>query len=269
MLFSASTVQTHFRISLLLVFLASTRALYTAFTRRRLSRPRAPAVRLSTDRQWDGHPVLSAAQLLHPHTDVAHRYWAELLAHTPAAERVVVDATAGNGHDSLVLAQAMARVGGGTLVLCDVQQRAIDATRARLAAAEADCGGWPAAMRLEWKVGDHAALLEGMPPGGCCLVVFNLGYLPGGDKSLVTTAASTVRALTAAERAVRPGGCVSATIYPGHEEGRREEAAVLEHAAALPQGAWSVHYTQWLNQRSKRNAEVRAPSVCLIQRMHD
>lgn len=71
--------------------------------------------------------------------------------------------------------------------------------------------------------------------------MFNLGYLPGGDKAVVTRAEETVRALEAAQRAVRAGGAVSATIYPGHDEGRREEAAVLEHAAALPQGEWSVH----------------------------
>ena len=99
------------------------------------------------------------------------------------------------------------------------------------------------------------------------LIVFNLGWLPGSDKTVMTTAETTARALRAAERAVRAGGCVSVTLYPGHDEGRREEESVLAHATALPQGEWSVHYIQWLNQRSKRSG-IRAPSLVLLQRMH-
>jgi len=210
--------------------------------------------------------VLSPVQLLHPHTDLAHRYWNASLTHAARLADepplTVVDATAGNGHDSLALARAMAEAGGGRLVLLDLQQRALDATRHRLASAG---GGWPS-LAVEYRLGDHAATLEALPADSAHLVCFNLGYLPGGDKAIVTTAASTIRALIAAERVVRAGGCVSVTLYPGHEEGRREEEAVLEHAAALPQGAWSVHYTQWLNQRSKRSG-IRAPSLVLLQRM--
>ena len=61
---------------------------------------------------------------------------------------------------------------------------------------------------------------------------------------------------------------MSATIYPGHAEGLAEEAAVLEHAAALTQGKWSVYHTAWLNQRNKRNGR-RAPSLVLLQHLHD
>ena len=50
------------------------------------------------DRLWDGKPVLSPVQLLHPHTDMAHRYWSDLLVERSSpAQQLVVDATAGNG----------------------------------------------------------------------------------------------------------------------------------------------------------------------------
>ena len=107
----------------------------------------------------------------------------------------------------------------------------------------------------------------GLDPASASLVVFNLGYLPGGDKEVYTRADTTVEALRAAERAVVAGGCVSATLYPGHAEGEREEEAVLRHAANLPFGQWSVHYTQWLNQRNKKDGS-RAPSLCLMQRLN-
>jgi hypothetical protein len=47
-----------------------------------------------------------------------------------------------------------------------------------------------------------------------------------------------------------------------------EEAVVLEHAAALPQGQWSVYHAQWLNQRNKRTGR-RAPSLVLMQYLHE
>ena len=49
------------------------------------------------ERQFDGHPVVSPATLLHPHTDFAQRYWTTLLK----AGDTVIDATVGNGHDAV------------------------------------------------------------------------------------------------------------------------------------------------------------------------
>lgn len=270
-------MMTRLRRAIGLLLVSSTRALCAALFRslpQRLTIGRVPASPLAVfgeavvdnGRLWDGKPVHSPVQLLHPHTDLGHRYWSDLLVHADSdSPSIVVDATAGNGFDSLVLAQALSRAGGGRLVLCDVQQRALDATRARLASdPTSGTNTWPT---VEYRLGDHCSFLEGMAERSVTLITFNLGYLPGGDKSIVTTAEGTLRALDAAERAVRPGGSVSVTLYPGHEEGRREEAAVLEHAAALPQGTWSVHYTQWLNQRSKRKG-IRAPSLVLLQKMN-
>ena len=118
---------------------------------------------------------------------------------------------------------------------------------------------------MELRCADHCAVLDALAPSSVSLVVFNLGYLPGGDKALVTTAEGTVRALRAAERAVRPGGCVSVTGYPGHAEGAREEQAVLEHAAALPQGQWSVHYT--VSAGKTRAQCVRLPLASAAPRL--
>ena len=88
------------------------------------------------------------------------------------------------------------RAGGGVLKLVDVQQRAIDATRKRLEDMPADGDGWPS-LSIDYQLGDHAALLEALPEASVRLVVFNLGYLPGSDKTIMTTVASTLRALAA------------------------------------------------------------------------
>jgi hypothetical protein len=249
---------------------------------------RWPAVPAASPRSWSGKQFESDAQLMHPHSDLAHRLWAACLQPGDA----VVDATAGNGHDTLALVHALADVGGGLCHACDIQTRAIASAQARMreslrtegwqldepvrgeGMAEGGSAAWlatsltGAAVEVRWHVGCHAELLStSLTPGSTRLVVFNLGYLPGGDKSVVTTAESTVAALRAAELVVQPGGFVSATLYPGHEAGGHEAQVALEYAAALPMQQWSVYHHVWLNNRNKKTG-VPAPSLLHIQKIY-
>ena len=242
------------------------------------------------ERSWDGHTVSAPSILLHPHTDFAHRYWAAAVSYGDT----IVDATAGNGHDTAFLAATLGKVGGGTLVVIDVQALAIERSMTRLreafgsagwnihveeviaqpseAVAVADwrCCAQDASgeLRVRWMHGCHATIMKALPAQSAKLVVFNLGYLPAGDRTVATIAETTVQALEAAERVVQAGGCVSCTIYTGHPEGVLEETAVLDHAASLDQGRWSVYHTTWINQRNRRNGR-RAPSLLLLQHVHE
>lgn len=129
----------------------------------------------------------------------------------------VVDATVGNGHDTLRLAL---RVGpSGLVVGYDVQEEALCATRRRL-----EAGGM--AGRVELRHESHTALaaLEDLPVFDA--VMFNLGYLPGSHRDVRTSAAGTRVALDAALRRVRSGGRISVVAYPGHEGGIEECRAV-------------------------------------------
>ncbi|KAL3926556.1 MAG: hypothetical protein SGPRY_003243 [Prymnesium sp.] len=143
-------------------------------------------------RWWGGAQVHSALQFLHPHSDFAHRYWADAVQ----AGDTVVDATAGNGHDTAALARFLAARGGGTLYACDVQPAALQASRERTRQAleavgwtvsEGECratdsdGG--AELVMHWIHGSHENLLASLTERSVKLIVFNLGYLPGGDKA--------------------------------------------------------------------------------------
>jgi len=235
-------------------------------------------------RQWSGLAVSSPLTLLHPHTDWAHRYWSALLE----PGDFVCDATAGNGHDTVMLAKTLAALGGGTVLACDLQSEALATTQERLrsclaeeteygelcqeANGDGEAEEWAsredgAELRVRWRLGSHDAVLAGVPDGAARLVVFNLGYMPGGDKRIVTRAETTLAALAQAQRAVCAGGCVSVTIYGGHPEGQREEEALLEYAATQPMAQWSVYHHRWLNQRNKRSG-VPAPSLLLLQRVN-
>jgi hypothetical protein len=79
-------------------------------------------------RQWNGKPVLDTL-VLHPHSDIAQPYWSSVME----TGDIVVDATCGNGWDTLFMLQSLAAAGGGTLISCDIQAVALDKARALLA----------------------------------------------------------------------------------------------------------------------------------------
>ncbi len=145
-----------------------------------------------------------------------------LVAGWVRAGDTVVDATVGNGHDTLFLARLAGP--GGRVIGYDVQPTALATTRARLAAA---------GLAAELHLGSHAAMLDDVP-AGVAAVMFNLGYLPGGDKRVTTRSAETLAALAAALELVRVGGGITLVCYPGHPGGAEEAAAVGAWAAGLP-----------------------------------
>ncbi len=148
----------------------------------------------------------------------AHREVAAVLRPGDAA----VDATAGNGHDTVFLAGLVG--GTGTVIAFDVQAQAIASTRERLAAAGL-------LERVELVHGSHAGIAEHAAPGSVAAVMFNLGYLPGGDHSLITRREETLAALEAAMAVLRPGGLLTIVCYPGHPGGDEESAAVVAWGA--------------------------------------
>lgn len=148
---------------------------------------------------------------------------------------VVVDATVGNGHDTEVLARLVGPA--GRVVGFDVQEQALEATRARLAAA---------GLAAELVHMSHARLGEHVPDA-VAAVMFNLGYLPGGDKSLVTTTGQTMSGLEAALARLRPGGGMTVMCYPGHPGGAQEADAVTGWAGALDPRRYRVLRCEQLN----------------------
>ncbi|ARA92157.1 MAG: methyltransferase domain-containing protein [Bacteroidetes bacterium] len=174
--------------------------------------------------------------------DVAHALLAEVLA--PGA--VAIDATLGNGHDTLFLARQVGP--GGHVYGFDVQQAALDQTRRRLAEA-----GLVERCTLFRR--GHEQMAEVLPAavrGRVQAVTFNLGYLPGGpDRSVITRPATTLPALEASLALLAPGGRLTVVLYTGHPGGADEARAVEDWAASLdPQAAQVVRYACINNPRN-------------------
>lgn len=213
----------------------------------------------NTDRENNVQPVRPARPSLLDH--LAHAALARALA---AAEELgtpplCVDGTAGNGHDALFLAETAPH--GALLLLFDVQPQALAATAARLEAARAQ------GQRARWRClpRGHELLgetLRDLPPEEAALplmaAVFNFGWLPGGDKSRVTRAETSLRAAEAALERMAPRGCLCLHCYTGHPGGAAEEAALRERLERLPPRQWRVFYGRDINRDVPRNSPLPA-----------
>ena len=136
----------------------------------------------------------------------------------------VVDATCGTGQDTVSLARAVGE--SGKVYAFDIQQEALTHTEERLK--EEGLSNVQLIHESFTAMGSYA------PDGSSAAVVFNLGYLPGGDHSITTTAEETLNGLDAALRTIRNDGIVTVVMYDGHEEGAAEKAAVEQGFPAYP-----------------------------------
>ncbi|WP_139489063.1 tRNA (mnm(5)s(2)U34)-methyltransferase [Brevibacillus dissolubilis] len=161
----------------------------------------------------------------------------------------LIDATMGNGNDTLFLAQLTGET--GRVIAYDVQAQAVEKTRQRL-----EEEGM--LDRVELRLESHVEM--GQLAGPVAAVMFNLGYLPGGDEALSTQAETTVQAIEAGLTLLRPGGMMTIVIYVGHQAGVVEKEAVEAYCEQLDLGQYFVLKYQYLNQKNQ------APFVLVIEK---
>lgn len=155
---------------------------------------------------------------------------------------VAIDATAGNGHDTLFLAQQVGET--GRVYAFDIQNAAIEATRRRLL--ENGLSG-----RVSLIQASHAEMLAHIGPrdlGAVSAVMFNLGYLPGADHDVITTAGSTLDAIDSGLALLRPQGVMTIVVYTGHAGGREEADAVETHIASLDPSRYDARVLRSMNR---------------------
>lgn len=155
---------------------------------------------------------------------------------------VAIDATMGNGWDTLALAQ---KVGPeGKVYAFDLQESAIRQTALLLQEQGVS-------QRCVLIQDSHRELKHHLPPEvhrQVSAVLFNLGYLPGGDKSVTTESESTLAAVASALEIIKSDGIVAVTVYSGHPAGKREKEALFRYAAELPSKHYHVMTVSYPNQ---------------------
>jgi len=167
-------------------------------------------------------------------TEMAHLYAAQVLK----AGDVAVDATAGNGWDTLFLARQVGPE--GRVYAFDLQKRSLDHTSALLARENAQ-----ARVRL-FQIGHEQ--MAGYIDGKVSVVMFNLGYLPGGDHFVATKKETTLMAVQAALDLIQAGGLVTITAYPSHPEGKAEQTALIKFCEKLSSREYTVLQIKYLNR---------------------
>lgn len=171
----------------------------------------------------------------------------------------VIDATCGNGHDTL----ALASMEPARLYAFDIQEEAVRATTALLEANgyhEAIADGRIIVRQMSHEEMGGFVIGDDRSAAPVKAVVFNLGYLPGGDKDITTKAETTLTAVQMAIELLQLDGLICITMYSGHPEGRREKAALLEFSDGLDAGKWHTAYIGMPNQKHD------PPEILLITR---
>jgi len=168
----------------------------------------------------------------------------ELLSEVAHTGDLVVDLTAGTGKDSLALYQMVGST--GQVVAVDIQPQALLITSERLMAVGAQIRlqqnnvqpvhSEPGIDLLKISHAEIGSVLSAAPKG----IIANLGYLPGGDKELITLPESTLLALEQSCALLAVGGRLALVVYPGHPGGTEEGAAVSKFFSELDDSKFQV-----------------------------
>ena len=155
-----------------------------------------------------------------------------------SAANLVIDATAGNGKDTLFLAKNTPP--DTTILAFDVQPQAIAKTDLLLKQHK-----FIHKVRL---ILDNHANIANYIDQPIDVAMFNLGYLPGGDHTLSTCPDSTIQAISQTLQLLTVGGLLTVAAYPGYEHGKRECHAVHQYLTNLRQQTFTVASWAMVNQ---------------------
>ena len=163
----------------------------------------------------------------------------EILLENLQEDGTFVDFTMGNGNDTLYFAKYLKK---GSVYAFDVQEMALENTRKLLD----ENGGFSNVTLIHDSHHNVDKYVEGEIDAG----IFNLGYLPGSDKSVTTQCDTTLEALEKAVTKLKVGGVIVVVIYPGHSEGGREAQMVEEFCAKLDKHTYNTYKYALLNKKN-------------------
>ncbi|WP_078544436.1 tRNA (mnm(5)s(2)U34)-methyltransferase [Litchfieldia alkalitelluris] len=169
-------------------------------------------------------------------------YARKLLGLAVTSGDIVIDATVGNGHDTAFLASLVGE--NGHVYGFDIQNVAIINTEVKLMQENL-------LSQVTLLQKSHDQIKDYIPielQGKVAAAIFNLGYLPGGDKGIVTKPDSTIDAIEQLLEIMKPEGIIVLVIYHGHEEGAYERDELLKYVANIDQKVAHVLNYRFINQ---------------------
>lgn len=150
-----------------------------------------------------------------------------------------IDATMGNGHDTELLCRLVGP--SGTVLAFDIQEQALQNTAKRLQEA-----GVPDNYRLI--LDSHSHMDQYADEDSVSCIVFNFGYLPGGDHALATRPDTSITAIMQGLKILKKGGLMSLCIYSGKDSGFEERDALLAFLKELDPKKYLVILSSYYNR---------------------
>ncbi|WP_066873730.1 tRNA (mnm(5)s(2)U34)-methyltransferase [Clostridium mediterraneense] len=147
-------------------------------------------------------------------------------------KNIAIDATLGNGYDTDFLKDRFSKV-----YSFDIQEKAVNSYKKK------------SIYNVEVILDSHEYFNKYISNDikiDC--IVYNLGYLPGSDKSITTKRESTIKSIEIALELLNPNGLILIAMYPGHEEGLREKEEILKLAKKLNTREYGVLYQEFINR---------------------
>lgn len=152
---------------------------------------------------------------------------------------ICMDATMGNGNDTLLLSRLCGE--NGQVFAFDIQPQALENTRKRLTEANAP-------QNYDLILESHIHMDKYAAPDSVSCIVFNFGYLPGGDHTKATKSETSIPALETALKLLKKKGQLSLCIYSGGDSGFEERDAILEWLKNLDAKKYLVIKTEYYNR---------------------
>lgn len=153
---------------------------------------------------------------------------------------ICLDATVGNGNDTLKILRALN--GTGKIYGLDIQFNAIESTKALLASESSETE-----VIL---INDNHEFLDKYIHEKLNFIIYNLGYLPGGNKEIKTEADSTLNSLKKSIDLLSDKGLILITVYLSHPGGMDEYRTIINYLSELNQRKYNVFKLQFINQKN-------------------
>lgn len=167
--------------------------------------------------------------------------------------KILIDATCGNGKDTLFLADKLDKQ--GKLYAFDIQKEAIEKTKMLIEEKEYN-------INIEYINDGHEKLDEYVDEtvNG---IIYNLGFLPGSNKEIKTEEDTTITSLNKSLDIIAEGGLIVIVIYSEHEGGSKEKEAVMNYTSKLNYKKYNVLHYNFINQKKT------PPEVVAIKKRND
>lgn len=191
--------------------------------------------------EFSGYISLIIKNMRYQHLNSIHPLITDYLHKHIQPGNTVIDATLGNGYDTLKIAELL--LGQGKIYGFDIQPLAIESSQQLLSSL-------PAPKPIIHLIEDSHANFAQYIQEEVDFIIYNLGYLPKGNKAITTLAESTLQSVKSGLALLKANGIMLIAVYHGHDAGKSEKATLESYLSTLDQKYFNVLKQQFINQKN-------------------